>query len=159
MPDEVPPPIEVELHRDIIRLKVNKTALKAAARFHSLVKRQQSEKSIKPEDSIALMALSHAPSRVHFKDDFTDLCSEVLNEEPEEEDILKSWAVLNYNSVNPLTPPTSNVSNSPIHFSAATDTLNLGNDMEDVGNGAADAGHDETDAGHDTAGLVSNSSV
>ena len=91
-----PPPIEVELHRDIIRLKVNKTALKAAARFHSLVKGLQSENTLKPEDTFALMALSHVPSRVHFKDDFTELCNKELpvTSEKLKDSVLESWAKL-----------------------------------------------------------------
>ena len=91
-----PPPIEVELHRDIIRLKVNKTALKAAARFQSLVKGMQSENTPKAEDTVALMALSHAPSRVHFKDDFTELCMKELPDTSEKpkDSVLESWAML-----------------------------------------------------------------
>ena len=106
----------MELHRDVIRFKVNKTALKAAARFHSLVKKKHSDTSIDPEDTVSLMALSQAPSLVHFKEDFTSMCKELLpvKEVKDDEDDLRSWALLHYNQPFPtVTPPTSFSLDSP----------------------------------------------
>ena len=106
--------MEVELHQDKIRLRVNKSALKAVARFHMLVKKQHSEASVTGTlnqlDKVSLMALSgRAPSKVHFSKDFSDVCSDLMSvkEVEEDEEGLRSWAVFHYDPPTDVSPPDS----------------------------------------------------
>ncbi len=104
--------MEVELDHDHIRLRVNKTALKAVARFHMLVKKQQSDASMAAGgslDKVSMMALSgHAPSRVKFSKKLCDACDnpDVVREVEMDEEGLRSWANFQYVH-QPDTPPES----------------------------------------------------
>ena len=87
----------MELHRNTIRLKVNKASLRAVARFHSMAKRAQSEGSIDLQEGQSLLELSHVPSRVHMSEEFSSLCCDLPPvEEGEEEDDLKSLGIINF---------------------------------------------------------------
>ena len=108
--------MEVELHKDEIRLRVNKTALKAVARFHMLVKKQQSDASMAGTlnsqlDKVSMMALSgRTPSRVHFSKNLCDTLTpnmDTLKEVEDEEEDLKSWAIFHYDPPADVSPPDS----------------------------------------------------
>lgn len=92
-------PIEVELHRDSIKLKVNKTALRAMARLQYMA--EHNEASLTPEEGQSLLAPANI-SRVHMSEDFKSLCCDLppVEEGGEEEEELRSWGIIN-------TPPSS----------------------------------------------------
>lgn len=96
----------MELHRDSIKLKVNKTALRAVARFQYMAKRhaQSNEGSLTSEEEQSLLAMSNI-SRVHMTDEFKSLCCDLppVEEGGEEEEELKSWGIIN--TPPPLSPP------------------------------------------------------
>lgn len=93
----------MELHRDSIKLKVNKTALRAVARFQYMAKRHAQDGSLTSEEGQSLLAMSNV-SRVHMSDDFKSLCCDLppVEEGGEEEEELKSWGIIN---MSPLSPP------------------------------------------------------
>lgn len=99
----------MELHRDSVKLKLNKTALRAVARFHYMAKRHaQSSEGMAPEslsslENQSLLAMSNI-SRVHISDEFKSMCCELppVEEGGEEEEELKSWGIIN---TPPLSPP------------------------------------------------------
>lgn len=88
----------MELHRNTIKLKINKTSLRAMARF--------AKQHIQPDGSLSLEEGQSLLSRVHMSDDFKSLCCELppVEEGGEEEEELKSWGIIN----TPFnTPPSS----------------------------------------------------
>jgi hypothetical protein len=97
----------VELHRNSIKLKVNKPALRAVARFQSMAKRhaQSTEGSLLSEEEQSLIHVS----RVHMSDDFKSLCCDLppVEEGGEEEEDLKSWGIINLPSLSPDIKPSS----------------------------------------------------
>ena len=102
-PPERAAPIEVELDRDTVKVSLNKSALRAVARFQYMAKRhaETSEGSITSEEALSLLPTTNF-SRVHLTEDFKSLCCELppLEEGGEEEKEMKSWFVIN-------TPPSS----------------------------------------------------
>ena len=111
-PPEKAHPIEVELHRNSVKLKLNKTALRAVARFHYNMARRQAQasegvaaaapESLSLEESQSLLGASI--SRVHITDEFKSMCYDLppVEEGGEEEEELKSWGII---STPPLSPP------------------------------------------------------
>ena len=97
----------MELHRDSVKLKLNKSALRAVARFHYMAKRHAQSRegvayeSLSSEESQSLLSMSNI-SRVHITDEFKSMCCDLppVEEGGEEEEELKSWGIIN-------TPPSS----------------------------------------------------
>ena len=96
-------PIELELHRDSIRLKVNKTGLRAVAWMAQRHANTQADEGSLSSEGQSLLALSNI-SRVHMSDEFKSMCCELppVEEGGEEEEEFKSWGIIN---TPPLSPP------------------------------------------------------
>ncbi len=94
----------MELGRDSVKISLNKSALRAAARFHYMAKHhaETSEGSLTSEEALSLLPTTNF-SRVHMTDEFKSLCCELppLEEGGEEEKEMQSWYVINM----PPSPP------------------------------------------------------
>lgn len=92
-----------------MKLKLNKSALRAVARFHYMAaRRAQSNEGVAPDsltslEGQSLLAMSNI-SRVHITDEFKSICCELppVEEGGEEEEELKSWGIIN---TPPRSPP------------------------------------------------------